>query len=254
MIAMHGREKIQSGKCCPDDRTGKHVINIYIHSFQFGDNVHLMNEASSCLSDEELVRADRLKIELARKNFLISHYLLRQTLSRYLQTDTSSIRYRYGEHGKPHLDTPASHGLNFNLSHSGDRLLIAVCHDCEIGVDIELIQKRSNPLQLARHFMAEDEVLQLSGLEGPAAQREFFFNLWTRKEAYVKSLGKGLFHPLNKTVMNEVSTGVHVPSSGDYRDYRVIDLDIDGDYKAAVAIHMDGGSHASTIEVKVFEQ
>ncbi len=230
------------------------MANIYIHSFRFGDNLHLVDKASSRLSGEELVRAGRFKVEPARKNFLISHYLLRQTLSRYLQTDASSIRYRYGEHGKPHLAAADERTLQFSLSHSGNRLLVAVCRDGEIGVDIELIQESSNPLQLARHFMTGDEVLQLSGLEDPATQREFFFTLWTRKEAYVKSLGKGLFHPLSETVMTEVSAGVHAPSSEDHRDYRVVDLDIAEGYKAAVAIHMDGDNDSGTIGIKVFEQ
>lgn len=234
--------------------TGKQLVNIYIHSFRFGDNLHLIDEALSCLSDEELVRANRFKVESVRKNFLISHYLLRETLCRDLQTGSSSIRYRYGEHGKPHLDTPGRRNLHFSLSHSGNRILIAICHDYEIGVDIERIQESSKPLQLARYFMTEDEVLQLSELKNLAAQRQFFFTLWTRKEAYVKAIGKGFFHALNKTSMKQLSSGVYVPNSEDHRDYRVIDLDIAGDYKAAVAIQMAGGSPSDTIEVEVFEQ
>ena len=229
------------------------MANIYIHSFRFGDNLHLVDEAFYCLSGEELVRANRFKVEPARKNFLISHCLLRQTLSRYLQTDAGSIRYRYGEHGKPHLVDDDERPLQFSLSHSGNRLLVAVCRDGEIGVDIELIQEGSNPLQLARHFMTGDEVMQLSGIKDPATQREFFFTLWTRKEAYVKSLGKGLFHPLSETVMTEVSAGVHAPSTGDHRDYRVVDLAIAGDYKAAVAIHVDGDNDSDAIGIRVFE-
>lgn len=230
------------------------MTDIFIHSFRFGENTHLLTEAPSCLSGEELARADRFKVERARQDFLISHHLLRQTLSRYLQTDACSISYRYGQHGKPHLKTPGRHELNFNLSHSGDRLLIAVCHDGEIGVDIERIQERSDPLQLARHFMSKDEALQLAELKDPVAQREFFFTLWTRKEAYVKALGQGLFHALNKTSMNQISSGVHVPSSGDHRGYRVIDLEIAGDYKAAVAIHMDDDSPSKAIGIQVLEQ
>jgi len=230
------------------------VTDIFIHSFRFAENTHLVTESPSCLSAEELARADRFKVERARQDFLISHHLLRQTLSRYLQSDARSIGYRYGQHGKPHLKTPGRHELNFSLSHSGDRLLIAICDNCEIGVDIERIQERSNPLQLARHFMSEDEALQLAELKDPVAQREFFFTLWTRKEAYVKALGKGFFHAINKTYMNEISAGIHVPSSEDHRAYRVIDLEIAGDYKAAVAIRMDDDSPANAIVTRVLEQ
>ena len=230
------------------------MTDIFIHSFRFGENTPLVTEAPSCLSAEELARADRFKVERARQDFLISHHLLRQTLCRYLQIDARAIDYRYGQHGKPHLKTPGRHELNFSLSHSGDRLLIAICHDCEIGVDIERIQETSNPLQLARHFMSGDEASQLAELKDPLAQREFFFTLWTRKEAYVKALGTGFFHAINKTDMNEISAGIHVPSSEDHREYRVLDLEIAGDYKAAVAIHMDDDSSANAIVTRVLEQ
>lgn len=225
--------------------------DIYIHSFDIAANSHLVAEAPSILSAEEMARADRFKVEPARQDFLVSHHLLRQTLSSYLQTDARSISYDYGQHGKPHLKTPGRQELNFNLSHSGDRVLIGVCHNCEIGVDIERIQERSNPLQLARHFMSRNEALQLAGLKDPVEQREFFFSLWTRKEAYIKSLGQGFFHALNKTDMDEVSAGIHVPSSEDHRAYRIIDLEIAGDYKAAVAIRIDDDSLSGTIEIKM---
>ena len=213
-----------------------------------------MAEAPCCLSAEELTRAARFKVESARQEFLVSHYLLRQTLCRYLRTDACSIRYRYGEHGKPFLDAPGSQHLNFNLSHSDDRLLIAVHRGAEIGVDIERVQERSKPLQLASHFMSVEEAQQLARLTDPVAQRERFFTLWTRKEAYVKALGKGFFHPLNKTAMQKIAPGVHVARSEGHRDYRVIDLDIAADYKAAVAACMEGDSPADAIEVKVLEQ
>ena len=193
-------------------------------------------------------------MKTARQDFLVSHYLLRQTLCRYLQTDASSISYRYGEHGKPFLDGAASQNLNFSLSHSGDRLLIAIHRGAEIGIDIEQIQERSQPLQLASHFMSEEEAQQLARLTDPVAHRELFFALWTRKEAYIKALGKGFFHPLDKTGMQEVAPGIHLPRSSNHRDYRVIDLDVATDYKAAVAARMDSDSPSNAIGIKMLEQ
>ena len=227
---------------------------IFIHSYRFTENAHLAAAAPSCLAAEELARAERFKVEQARQEFFVSHYLLRRTLSRYLQTDAPSIRYRYGEHGKPHLASPAPHALNFNLSHSGDRLLIAVCHGAETGVDIELVQERSKPLKLASHFMSGEEAQQLARLTDPVTQRALFFSLWTRKEAYLKAMGKGFFHPLSKTGMQEVAPGMYVPMAEEHHDYRVIDLDIAADYKAAVAVRMDSGSLADAIEIKMLEK
>ena len=230
------------------------MTELFIHSLRFSQNPDLVAEAPCCLSAEEQARAARFKVEAARQDFLVSHYLLRQTLCRYLRTDARSISYRYGEHGKPFLGAPASQNLNFNLSHSGDRLLIAVCRGGQIGVDIELVQERSDPLQLASHFMSGDEALQLACLTDPVAQRQLFFTLWTRKEAYIKALGKGFFQPLNRTDMQEIAPGIHLPRSADYRDYRVFDLDIAADYKAAVAVRMGRDSPSNAIRIEVFEQ
>lgn len=230
------------------------MSELFIHSLRFSQNADLVAEAPCCLSAEEQARAARFKVETARQDFLVSHYLLRQTLCRYLRTDARSISYRYGEHGKPFLDAPASQNLNFSLSHSGDRLLIAVCRGGQIGVDIELVQERSDPMQLASHFMSGDEALQLARLTDPVAQRELFFTLWTRKEALIKALGKGFFHPLNKTGMQEVAPGIHLPDSASHRDYRVIDLYIAADYKAAVAACMGSSSLSNTIGIQVLEE
>lgn len=227
---------------------------IFIHSFRLSEKADLVALAPCFLSAEELARAARFKVETARQKFLVCHFLLKQTLSRYLRTDARSIRYRYGEHGKPFLDAPASQNVNFSLSHSGDRLLIAVRRGAEIGIDIEKVQERSNPIQLANHFMSRDEVQQLVRLTDPAAQRELFFTLWVRKEAFIKALGKGFFHPLNETLMQEFIPGIHLPSSEGYRDYRVIDLGITADYKAAVAARIDDESLADAIGIKVLEE
>ena len=143
------------------------MSELFIHSLRFSQNADLVAEAPCCLSTEEQARAARFKVETARQDFLVSHYLLRQTLCRYLRTDARSINYRYGEHGKPFLDAPASQNLNFSLSHSGDRLLIAVCRGGQIGVDIERVQERSDPMQLASHFMSGDETMQLARLIDP---------------------------------------------------------------------------------------
>jgi 4'-phosphopantetheinyl transferase len=72
--------------------------------------------------------------------------------------------------------------LRFNLSHSGDVLLVALARDVEVGVDVERIRPVPEMQTIARRWL---------GLDVVANEREFF-EAWTRHEAKLKALGMGL--------------------------------------------------------------
>jgi 4'-phosphopantetheinyl transferase len=117
---------------------------------------------------------------------------LRELLGSLLSVAPSAIAFDYGEHGKPHLTAAfAITGLRFNISHSDDLALLGICWQRDIGVDIERWRTLVDEEALARRFFSPREVRDYLGLE--AAQRSAgFFNCWTRKEAYVKAVGRGL--------------------------------------------------------------
>jgi len=101
-----------------------------------------------------------------------ARWALRGVLCRYLGEDPAAIELRLGERGKPMLADPDP-PLRFNLSHSGELTLIAVCRDREVGVDVQRMRKRR-------------------GRERPA---EFYAD-WTKREAIAKCHGVGLWAPL----------------------------------------------------------
>lgn len=107
--------------------------------------------------------------------------------------DGSSLPLQRGVHGKPFL--ALQHAPRFNLSHSGDWLLVAVCSDpciAALGVDVE--HERGRPIRimrLARRFFTPAELARLSRLSGEARTRHFY-RLWTLKEAWVKAHGLAL--------------------------------------------------------------
>lgn len=79
-------------------------------------------------------------------------------------------------------------------------IVLAVTRDREIGVDVECQVDGEDPLDVAylddRLFCPrEARELRLFLLE---QQADRFYELWTLKEAYVKSCGKGLFMPLDQ--------------------------------------------------------
>jgi len=147
------------------------------------------------LDDAERARMARFYQALHRRRFGAAHSSLRRILARYLAAEPEDLVFDLGEHGKPALrGTPG--GLAFNLSHSGDRALVAVTRVGPVGVDIEGHRALTDRDGLARRFFSPAEIQQLEGL--PEEDRTAaFFRCWTRKEAFIKCSGRGLTQPLD---------------------------------------------------------
>jgi 4'-phosphopantetheinyl transferase len=113
-------------------------------------------------------------------------------LGHYLSADPAALAFTTGIGGKPAVGgAHAQTSLAFNLSHSGDWLVIAVARDMQLGIDIERIRPAFRTGDISRRYFSHDENAALSAL--PEAQRvRAFFDGWTRKEAYVKARGAGL--------------------------------------------------------------
>jgi 4'-phosphopantetheinyl transferase len=62
---------------------------------------------------------------------------------------------------------------------------------------LEFVKPIPDAEQIAAHFFSSEENRVLQAL--PSTQRlEAFYRCWTRKEAYVKAIGEGLSHPLDR--------------------------------------------------------
>ena len=96
-------------------------------------------------------------------------------------------------YGKPEL--AGERGLRFNVSRSGDVVLLAVTHGRDVGVDVERIAAARAHGPIADRLFSESEAAELRALDYDDRTRRFF-QLWTRKEAYAKALGVGMATPL----------------------------------------------------------
>jgi 4'-phosphopantetheinyl transferase len=112
-------------------------------------------------------RATRIQSPRRRRRWVAARWALRGALARYLQRGLAEIELEVGTHGKPALAEP-SQSLRFNLSHSGDRALIAIVRGREVGIDVQRLGSR------------------------PAG----FYADWTRREAIAKCHGVGLWSSL----------------------------------------------------------
>jgi 4'-phosphopantetheinyl transferase len=147
-------------------------------------------EIGDCLAAPEWVRAGRFHFARDRRRFIAGRGLLRTVLARYLEIDPREVQLTMGAHGKPAL-AGASSTLRFNLSHSGDLLLIALTHAREIGVDVELMRDTIPFEMLAEHYFAPEDAWHMHLL--PAAEKATkFYDVWTSTEARLKASGLGL--------------------------------------------------------------
>ena len=167
-----------------------------------------LEQMKSLLSPDEIARADRYKVPVPRRHFIVCRAVLRQLLGACVKCHPKEIAFDYGPQGKPLLrQSSSSKGIQFSVSHSADQALIAIAVDRLTGVDIERIDPAVRILKLAQRFFSPREAAELTRLP-ERDQLAGFFQGWTSKEAYLKSTGFGLSFPLDKF---SVSLDPHQP-------------------------------------------
>ena len=150
------------------------------------------------LSLDDRARADRFRFESDRRRFCVARASLRLILGRYLKMKAARLPIETGDYGKPFFaDRKASQDLRFNLSHSHELALIAVARNREVGVDLEYMRPDFASDEVAGHFFSAAEVEQFRRVPADL-KTQSFFNCWTRKEAYIKARGEGLYCPLDQ--------------------------------------------------------
>jgi len=146
---------------------------------------------TSLLNPEELARADRYHFSRDRNRFISGRAQLRCLLARYLRTSPQKVDFAYNPRGKPALaQGHRSPRLHFNLAHCEGLAVLAAAHsDC--GIDLEQVRTVPDQDELVRRFFSHSE--RVSFLQLPSGARAVaFFNLWTRKEAWLKAVGQGI--------------------------------------------------------------
>ncbi len=195
---------------------------------------------SAILSPAELARAARFHAVVHANRFTVAHARLRQVLAALLDTAPTDIEFSEGEHGKPALAGKDAHtGLQFNLSHSGGVGLVGWAWHRAIGVDIEVWRPMSDEAAVVRRFFSPAEIAAYEALPS-ALHTRAFFQCWTRKEAYVKALGRGLGLPL-------ASFDVSLQDSGETLLLRASAVQDDGRSWSMAAPPMHDGISAAVV-------
>lgn len=170
-----------------------HEIHVWSIALRLSDDQE--KKQLAILSDDEEERAGRFYFPIHRQRFIAAHAALRQILSLYVNLAAKDIVFGYTEYKKPYLQTPEATRLQFNLSHSDDLAVCAITLDHAVGIDIEKVED-TDKQDIAARFFSPRENAYLAGLSQPEKTISFY-RLWSRKEALLKAIGKGLFIPLS---------------------------------------------------------
>jgi 4'-phosphopantetheinyl transferase len=131
---------------------------------------------------------EKFRFSIDKKLSLYAEIVVRQNAIRKLCIQEKDILFAETEFGKPFL--VGYPYFCFNISHTRNALAVAFA-DCPVGVDLERI--REIDMGIANRFFTQSESVYISQTNDPDSA---FYEIWTKKEAYIKWVGKGLSIPL----------------------------------------------------------
>jgi len=203
---------------------------IHIWSVHVPDVLDRLETLHGLLSEKERQKAARFHREADRQTSIAARGALRVLLSGYTGMPATEISFEYSGNGKPSFVPPASSRLPaeaasqafrlpsaeqqgrqdacdteegrqgclprkiaFNVSHSGDWAVLAFGRNRQIGIDIEKIKREMDVMSIASRYFVPEEIALIESAKDRTA---VFFQLWARKEAYVKACGSTLFQEL----------------------------------------------------------
>lgn len=210
--------------------------------------IHMAEALRPLLPKEELQAMERFVRLADRRRFIVGRGLVRWLLAAYLGREPSSLRLRANSYGKPEMPAcGAEERIEFNVSHSGDLVLMALARGRRVGVDVERVQPElvCESVMATAFSAAEKKAVQSTP---DAARTRAFFACWTRKEAYLKALGYGLSLPLGCFDVSvdpdgEAELLAVRPPHPRSRQWSLRSLDLGAGYQAALAAEGLGWRH-----------
>lgn len=166
-----------------------------------------MEAFAGFLTPEETERSRRFRHSGNRESYILVHGLLREILGGHLGIKPASVQIGYNSFGRPFL-TGYPGNIFFNLSHSSGLSVLAFDPLNEIGVDTEYMDADFEYDDIVNMFFSGDEKSYIR--ETGEESRSRFYEIWTRKEAFLKALGIGITEHLKIEVLRENQTGTEI--------------------------------------------
>ena len=160
-------------------------------------NNNIFSQLLNFVSSKKRMKIMQFNFDIDKKLSLYSELLVRYLACMQLHISNDKIEFSYGKYGKPHiLNFPNFH---YNISHTHSTIVMSISEN-PVGVDIEKI--RSVDRKIVNRFFTDGERAYVYDDEKLINER--FYEIWTKKEAYIKYTGRGLSMPLDSfNVCNE---------------------------------------------------
>jgi|GEM_PF-832729 len=214
----------------------------------FHDKTGIRFDCWSVLDTQERNRAERMRAGIARTEFIVARGYLRRLVGNILKCNAQQITFIIGENGK--LSLKGCPDVHFNLTHSGEKILISLSRDGEVGIDLEAEKQDIEVMNVAQECFHPKE---MSLLQDQTSQQELahaFYLCWTRKEAVAKADGRGLIlapESFSVAPLHAGESEVRIGTSREVSSIWVREINVGSGYSAAFAACKPG------IQIKCFD-
>ena len=156
-------------------RVGEHVADVDRYSRQY-------------LSADERERLSRYRSRESAERYVVTRSLVRIVLAERLRAAPHDVAVGRTSRGKPFVAD-----LHFNVSHSGDLILLAISADRAVGIDVERRREVERVDALIARWLTPSEQAELAArVAGHTGVSDAFLRVWSLKEARLKALGVGI--------------------------------------------------------------
>lgn len=152
------------------------------------------------LNQTEQMRMHALRRDEDRERFVLGAVLARVVVSSRLGVSVGDVHLdrrctRCGApHGKPRLADPDV-ALELSVTHSGRLVGVSLAQHVAVGIDVEQLTDDRDVASIAPSVLTAGELAALDrgdATDDGSSRTARFLQLWTRKEALTKMVGRGL--------------------------------------------------------------
>ena len=182
------------------------------------------------LSIDERNRAKRYHFLKDKNRFIICRFILKFLLAEYTGLGIDKILIDIDSNKKPYLSSHPS--VFFNVSHSGEWALIAIAKT-PIGIDVEYVNTSFEYEEILPTIFNKPEINEIKNSKD---NHHAFFKFWTRKEAIVKAIGKGIDDDIKKICATDGLHSLPLTMVGNFKQINAFSFNVNENYMGAIAL------------------